>query len=124
MDCVSSELEKCGTCYGEGRLPTDRGMAECPDCGGAGTLPPKQTLIEWRLSQIENVHGARGDETSNDVRWLAFELRRARAALTELLTLSEDLDDKVAGTRLRFVANRALELYEIRSVEEKGAPKV
>lgn len=97
-------------------------MAECPDCGGVGTLPPEETLIEWRLRQIEGVHERRADDTSSDVRWLAFELRRARAALTELLTLLEDLEDNQAATRLRFVANRALGLYQINTVEEKDPP--
>jgi hypothetical protein len=120
---VSGDGDKCGTCYGEGRLPTDEGMVECPDCGGAGTLPPKETLIEWRLRQIESVHELRGDDTANDVRWLAFELRRARAALTELLSLAEELGDAGAGPRIRFVANRALGLYEVKADDEKDAPK-
>jgi hypothetical protein len=53
-------------------MPTDGGMADCPDCGGVGTLPPRETLIEWRLREIEALQGRREDDTSKDVRWLAF----------------------------------------------------
>jgi hypothetical protein len=65
------------------------------------------------LRQIERVHEQRNDDTSNDVRWLAFELRRARDALTQVLTLADDLDDPSTGPRIRFIANRAVRMYEI-----------
>jgi hypothetical protein len=77
-------------------------------------LPPSETLIEWRLREIERAHDQRSDETSKDVRWLAFELRRARDALTQLLALANDLDDPLAP-RIRLIANRAIGLYEIES---------
>jgi hypothetical protein len=105
--------EKCQTCYGEGEVPTDDGPVACPDCGGAGTLPHPDTLIEWRLREIEVVHTAPGSEMANDLRWLAFELRRARAALTELLAMVDELDDSPMSTRMRFVASRALSLYDV-----------
>ena len=93
-------------------MPTDYGLADCPDCGGSGVLPPSETLIEWRLRQIERAHDQRRDDTSNDVRWLAFELRRARDALMQLLTLANDLDDPLAP-RIRLIAHRAVGLYQI-----------
>jgi len=102
-------------------LPTDQGLANCPDCGGSGVLPPPETLIEWRLRQIERAHDQRSDDTSKDVRWLAFELRRARNALTELLTLANDLDDPLAP-RMRLIANRAVGFYEIEA-DDPGRPK-
>jgi hypothetical protein len=112
--------EKCQTCFGEGDIPTDVGPASCPDCGGAGVLPDPYTLVEWRVREIEQVHGADASETANALRWLAFEVRRARAALTELLTLSDEIDESPARTRMRFIANRGLSLYD---VTEAGAAK-
>jgi hypothetical protein len=103
--------KQCETCYGEGRIPTDAGPITCPDCGGAGTLATEQTLVEWRLRALERSHDDRPDETSADIRWLIFELRRAREALTDLVSLADDVDDVGLRTRVRFIANRALELY-------------
>jgi hypothetical protein len=112
------EGRKCESCYGDGRIPTDAGQVVCPDCGGSGTLPHTDTNIEWRLREIERIHGPRDDETAKDFRWLAFELRRARAVLVELLGLFDDLAQTPGAqapelARMRFIANRALNLYEI-----------
>jgi hypothetical protein len=53
---------------------------------------------------------------------LAFELRRARSALTELQSLAGELDDSNLAIRMRFVANRALCVYDL--VDDPGsAPK-
>jgi hypothetical protein len=68
-------------------------------------------LVEWRLREIERAFGSRPTEISEAVRWLAFELRRARGALTEIITVSEELEETPERARLRFVANRALSLY-------------
>jgi hypothetical protein len=111
---------ECETCYGQGDVPTDEGPVTCPDCGGAGTLPSPGTLVEWRLRAIERVHASRGDETGRDIHWLAFELRNARDALTELLTLADELEETTVSTRMRFVANRALSLYELTTVDKKN----
>jgi hypothetical protein len=97
-------------------VPTDHGPADCPDCGGAGLLPPAETLIEWRLREIERAHELRHDDTAKDVRWLAFELRRARDALTELLTLADELDHPIRA-RMHSIANRAIGFYEIEPEE-------
>ena len=104
--------KSCETCYGEGQVPTDAGLTTCSDCGGSGTLATPATLIEWRVREIERDLGARNDETSMDVRWLVFELRRARDALTELLALADDLGETPIRTRMMFIANGALDLYQ------------
>jgi hypothetical protein len=106
------EARKCKTCYGEGSIPTDTGMVACPDCGGSGTLPSPDTRVEWRLRDIERAFGSGPLEAAQAVRWLASELRRARESLTEVLALSHDLGEGPEVTRLRFLANRALRMYE------------
>jgi|SRR6478609_2667550 hypothetical protein len=106
------EGERCETCYGGGEVPTDEGLVTCPDCGGSGTLASPATLVEWRVRAIERAHDGRHDETSGDLRWLAFEVRRARDALTELLSLIADLDESSIRTRMLFVCNGALNLYK------------
>src|SRR5690348_13013715 len=111
--------EKCKTCYGEGNIATETGPSPCPDCGGDGRMPHGDTLVEWRLRALEQTYGQAGDELAKDLNWLAFELRRARAALTEIITLANDAEDPVALTRLRFVANRALGLYEVTDTLKK-----
>ena len=111
---MSSGLEgrKCETCYGEGQVPSDAGPLACPDCGGAGRLPHEDTHVEWRLREIERAFGGGPTEMAEAVRWIAFELRRARSALTAIIAASEDIPEMPELTRLRFIANRALRLYE------------
>jgi hypothetical protein len=111
---MSAGLEgrKCESCYGEGSLPTDQGPMACPDCGGSGVLPRPDTHVEWRLREAERTFGVGSEESAQAVRWLAFELRRARAALMEVLALSGELPDSAELVRLRFSANRALSLYD------------
>jgi hypothetical protein len=118
----TGEAQKCETCYGEGNFPTDAGLIACPDCGGSGMLPSPSTRVEWRLREIERVFGAGPEEEPQAVRWLAFELRRAREALTEILALSEDLPDVQERSRLRFVANDALKLYDVSPPAPAGKP--
>jgi hypothetical protein len=103
----------CQTCHGQGIVPGDTGPANCPDCGGDGILPSRDVLVEWRIAEIERVHGAQADEVSPHVRWLAHELRRSRHALVQVIALSEELEaaDGIAQ-RIRFVANDALGMYE------------
>jgi hypothetical protein len=109
--------KRCETCYGEGQVPTDAGLTTCPDCGGSGTLATPATLIEWRMREIERDLRARNDETAMDVRWLVFELRRARDALLELLALADDLDETPIRTRMRFIASGALDYYQATAAE-------
>jgi len=113
------EGKRCETCYGEGLIATDDGPLDCPDCGGAGTLPRQDTLIEWRLREIERLRGLHEeDESARDVRWLAFELRRARSALSELQSLAGELEATTVSLRMRFVANRALQIYDLVTEQE------
>lgn len=85
----------------------------CPDCGGSGALPSHDVLVEWRLRALEKDHADRRDESAQGVRWLAFELRRSRAALLQILALSHELgDEEPLATRIRFLANDALGVYE------------
>jgi hypothetical protein len=106
------EARKCHTCYGDGNFPTDTGLVDCPDCGGSGMLPSPATQVEWRLREIERAFGSGSAETAQAVRWLAFELRRAREALTEIVALAQDLPDTDEAKRLRLVASHALKLYD------------
>jgi hypothetical protein len=82
-------------------------------------LPTNNVLVEWRAAAIERAYGTgQGQDGQNaqiaqDVRWLAFELRRARLALTKMLALAEELGDDPASQQLRFIANEALGLYPI-----------
>jgi hypothetical protein len=105
--------QSCGNCYGEGQVSTDAGPVACPDCGGAGVLPSSNVLVEWRAVEIERLHGGGPDQIAQDVRWLVFELRRARSALTKVLALSTELGDDAPAQQLRFIANEALGLYPV-----------
>jgi len=100
-------------------VPTDAGPVACPDCGGAGVLPTNNVLVEWRASEIERLHGIGQDQIAQDVRWLLFELRRSRAALTKLLALADELGDESPVQQLRFIANEALGLYPIAAINQK-----
>lgn len=93
-------------------MPTDFGPVDCPDCGGAGSLPARSVLVEWRTRDIERALVATRQPGPTDVQWLIDELRAARSALTQVISLAHDADasDALAG-KIRFVANRALGLY-------------
>ncbi|HEX4476582.1 MAG TPA: hypothetical protein VH142_15955 [Polyangiaceae bacterium] len=113
-----SDVTKCQSCLGSGEMPTDFGLVDCPDCGGAGSLPTKAVLTEWRTRDIERAIVAGKTPDALDVRWLIAELRLARSALTEVITLADDATDSESMTvRIRFAANRALGLYEVSSDE-------
>jgi len=120
MPAVSSSVsgQSCGNCYGEGQVATDGGPVTCPDCGGTGALPAPSVIVEWRAGEIERLHGVGADQMAQDVRWLVFELRRARSALTKLLALTDELDDDPATSQMRFVANEALGLYSVAAEPE------
>jgi hypothetical protein len=119
--------QSCGNCYGEGQVPTDDGPVPCPECGGAGVLPTKGVLVEWRAGEIERRHGNGDDQNAQDVRWLVFELRRARSALTKLLALAEEMGDEAPDDasrgQMRFIANEALGLYPI-AAEPTGVDRL
>ena len=83
----------CLTCYGKGEVVDDFGPSRCPDCGGGGKQLDGNTQTEWRLRDIEGGHIGTAHGCEADVRWLAFELRRAREALLRIATRSQDADD-------------------------------
>ena len=96
----------------------------CPDCGGSGVLPGRDVLVEWRIAEIERVHAGSADEVAPHVRWLAFELRRARQTLVKVMTLTEELDAEQAPVqRMRFLINETLGLYEPADAEATAAKK-
>lgn len=103
----------CSTCFQSGEVPTDFGPVDCPDCGGAGHLPSRSVLVDWRSRDLERALSSGRAPDAADLGWLIAELRVARAALTDIIALAHDLDDEHAiGVRIRFAANRALGLYE------------
>ena len=96
-----------------GEIPTDFGPVDCPDCGGAGHLPSRAVLVEWRSRDLERGVTRGRTPSAADLTWLLAELRTARRALNEILALAHDLDEGNAiGTSIRFAANRALGVYE------------
>lgn len=117
---IPADPRQCQSCFGEGEHPTDAGPVACPDCGGAGILPSPDVLVEWRIRAIERGKNASQGEGARDLQWLAFELRRARAALTQILSLTEELEDTEPRRRARFLANEALGLY---ALEQPQAPR-
>jgi len=88
------------------------GLEACPDCGGTGSLPPRDVLVEWRLRAIEKSYAQAQSQASVDVGWLAFELRRSREALLKIMALAQDDAGSAELKRIRFVANDALGVYD------------
>ena len=108
----AKSLADCLTCYGKGEIVDDFGPSRCPDCGGAGKQLDGNTQTEWRLRDIEGGHVGTAHGCEADVRWLAFELRRAREALLDIVTRSQDADEGDQLAReVRHVAIEALALY-------------
>ena len=107
--------EQCQSCLGTGEVGSEFGPGRCPDCGGAGFLPSPHVLVEWRARDIELGNGTGAHSAARDIRWLLAELRRARDALTEIHALANELDDDGGiSTRIRFTANQALRLYDVK----------
>ncbi len=114
MQDRASDSTRCASCFGTGEAPSDYGIVDCPDCGGAGYLPTKNVLVEWRARDIERAVERGASAEAADVRWLLTELRNARAALTEIIALAHDAQDPDAiALRIRFAANRALGFYDV-----------
>jgi hypothetical protein len=102
----------CLTCYGKGEVVDDFGPSPCPDCGGGGKQLDGNTQTEWRLRDIEGAHVGTAHGCEADVRWLAFELRRAREALLRIVTRSQDAEEGDELARdVRMTAIEALSLY-------------
>jgi hypothetical protein len=104
---------------GTGEMPSDYGVVDCPDCGGAGILPSEGIRIEWRAADILRAAQSGQPVDPEHARWLVTELKKARVALTEIIALAHDAphDDSIA-LGIRFAANRALGLYEFRRVSD------
>lgn len=119
VETAADRQRKCSTCLGSGEIGTEVGPVDCPDCGGSGVLPHPLVAVEWRMRDIERSHAAGRDAVSADMRWLIAELRRARTALTDIAALAEDAGDSDIVQRLRFTANRALELYPIETQQDQ-----
>lgn len=107
----------CKTCFGTGEIGTEVGAGACPDCGGSGELPDTSVLVEWRARDIEAHHMKSPVADSPDVLWLIAELRRTRTALSEVLSLTSELEESELSIAIRGIANRALETYPIAPVE-------
>jgi len=89
-------------------------MVDCPDCGGAGFLPSRNVLVEWRARDIERALSRGRTAENEDVRWLLAELRAARRALTEIIALAHDAHDPdQIALKIRFAANSALGMYDV-----------
>ena len=109
-----NHARSCTSCAGSGAVPTDYGLVDCPDCGGAGYLPSRHVLNEWRARDIERGLARGKLPDAADVRWILTELETARDALTQVIALAHDIDDGDAiARRIRFVANKALGLYDV-----------
>lgn len=109
---------------GTGEAPTDYGVVDCPDCGGAGVLPTRGVLVEWRARDIERALNADRAVSAEDVRWLVAELRAARTSLTEIIALAHDANDPDSiAVKIRFAANRALGIYEVTTQADHEAAK-
>jgi hypothetical protein len=107
-----SSQAACLTCYGRGETATETGLGACPDCGGTGLLPPRDVLVEWRIAAVEKRYASGDSEATPDINWLAFELRRARQALTKILALAQEDAVESQAKHIRFAANEALGVYE------------
>jgi hypothetical protein len=108
--------QQCVSCAGTGEMVRESGPVDCPDCGGTGRLPSRGTLVEWRARDIDKAATAGRDLGPEDARWLVSELRTARQALTQIISLAHDIEDTDAiAVRIRFAANKALGLYDTAS---------
>jgi hypothetical protein len=120
---MSNNLPNCVSCSGTGEMPSEWGPVDCRDCGGTGYLPSRATLVEWRARDIEGTISAGRDVSPEDAHYLLIELRRARTALTEIISLAHDIHDSDAiAVRIRFAANGALGLYDLVPSLARPAP--
>jgi hypothetical protein len=112
--------ETCATCHGEGVTGSERGPLVCSDCAGLGALPSGLVRTEWRLRELERIYENQPGESGQDLRWLVSEVRRAHHALLQILAVSQDADgsddSQSSVTRIQFLANDVLGLYEKKSL--------
>ena len=116
------QVAQCQSCMGTGEAASEFGPVDCGDCGGAGFLPSKSVLIDWRSRDIEHALANGRGVGPDDVRFLLSQLRNARHALTDIIALAHDAEDPDAiAQRIRFAANKALGLYEVGDVKSETA---
>lgn len=112
---------KCLTCLGTGEVGSIHGAVTCTDCDGTGSSPRRHLLTERRLREIETRFRSDQTQAGIDVEWLAFELRRARGALMQILTMTgETAVDERSTEQIWHAANNVLCVYEpegLRNVE-------
>lgn len=114
MTATSEASTRCLSCSGSGEIPSDSGMLDCPDCGGIGEQPPHATRVEWRARDILRSVQAGRAAGARDVEWLLSQLEGARFALTQILSLAQELEPTNShAIRIRFAANAALGLYDV-----------
>lgn len=63
------------------------------------------------MRDIERARAAESGAVASDIRWLIAELRRARTALTEVVSLAADGSDSEIARRVHLAAGRALGLF-------------
>lgn len=106
---------------GTGEVRSIHGAVTCADCDGTGSSPRRHLLTERRLREIETRFRPDQTQTGIDVESLAFELRRARGALMQILTMTgETSADERTTEQIWHAANNVLCVYEpegLRSVE-------
>lgn len=109
----------CEGCMGTGEYPSDYGVVDCPDCGGAGYVPSRKQVIERRLREVERAHDGGLKLKTADVKWLLGEFKRAREALQKVAALAHDAGhDPNVATQIEVVAETALGESGRRRVED------
>jgi hypothetical protein len=105
-------VSPCHTCYGEGEVHDDSGPRLCPDCQGNGRIDPGADTMEARLRAIESDQERRElrEGGNPEVKWLAFEVRRARRVLEQILAYcdEEGVSPPDALARIRLLAHRVV----------------
>lgn len=104
---------------GTGEYPSDYGVVDCPDCGGAGYVLSRKLVIERRLREMERAHDGGLKLKSNDIRWLLTEFKRSRDALRKVAALAHDASqDATVATQIEVVAETALGEVNRRRVDD------
>jgi len=83
-------------------------------------LPHPYTLVEWRLREVEQIHGSQGTETAKALHWIAFELRAhfGNRSITchsprERLVLEAAHEGRRARRELRHGKDLGLDMTEL-----------
>lgn len=113
---MGADSNTCMTCGGSGAVANEYGPADCLDCAGLGQLPSASVLRERRLRELERIHAGGAGEAASDVRFLIQEVRTAQHVLLQIMAAAmERSDADELGSKIRFLANRFLELYPVSS---------